>query len=143
MQNAQASSHNHIRWGAGICHPVPLGAALITAMNDHWLKSANIFPEFFTGKLSDFAGLFFFPLLLVSIVYGIGALVQMNFKWSRALHVSVCLSVAILFTLMNVSVVWNDLMAFLGFYKVMDTTDLFALPVLVLSWLFMERKYAS
>jgi hypothetical protein len=34
----------------------------LLALNDHLLK--GIFPGFITGKLSDFAGLVFFPLVL-------------------------------------------------------------------------------
>jgi hypothetical protein len=46
-----------------LCTPV-LAAMLVTAVNDHWLKAAA--PGWLTGKLSDFAGLFFFPFLVVA-----------------------------------------------------------------------------
>jgi hypothetical protein len=48
--------------GAGIRHPVALAAIAVLALNDHYLKAA--YPGFITGKLSDVAGLIFFPLLL-------------------------------------------------------------------------------
>mgnify|MGYP004029549793 CR=1 FL=1 len=35
---------------------------LVLGLNDHFLKF--VYPSFLTGKLSDFAGLVFFPLLL-------------------------------------------------------------------------------
>jgi hypothetical protein len=43
-------------------HPLILASILALLLNDHLLKSA--FPSPLTGKLSDFAGLFFFPFLL-------------------------------------------------------------------------------
>jgi hypothetical protein len=47
-------------------HPLPLMAVGMMAVNDHILKSA--YPSLLTGKLSDFLGLFFFPLLLCSLI---------------------------------------------------------------------------
>ncbi|MGE0631871.1 MAG: hypothetical protein AB7O96_05660 [Pseudobdellovibrionaceae bacterium] len=47
-------------------HPLPLGAVILTAVNDHYLKYQ--FPGLISGKLSDFAGLFFFPLFLSALI---------------------------------------------------------------------------
>ncbi len=47
-------------------HPVPLFAVFILILNDHYLKSH--YPSVVTGKLSDLAGLFFFPLFLCALV---------------------------------------------------------------------------
>jgi hypothetical protein len=47
-------------------HPVPALAMVGMAVNDHYLKRA--YPSWFTGKLSDFLGVFFFPLFLSAIV---------------------------------------------------------------------------
>lgn len=55
-------------------HPLPMAAVLLLAINDHWLKQAH--PSALTGKLSDFAGLFFFPLLLE-------AFVEVALAWGR------------------------------------------------------------
>jgi hypothetical protein len=52
--------------GDALLHPVPIAAIALLVINDHVLKAA--FPGPLTGKLSDFAGLAFFPLLLVSAV---------------------------------------------------------------------------
>jgi hypothetical protein len=46
-------------------HPVVVGAVLVLLMNDHILKQR--WPSVLTGKLSDAAGLVFFPLLLVAV----------------------------------------------------------------------------
>ena len=56
--------------GDGLLHPLALAAVALLIVNDHFLKQA--YPGFVTGKLSDFAGLVFFPLLLVA-AYEVGA----------------------------------------------------------------------
>ena len=48
--------------GGGLLHPVPIVAIALLVLNDHWLK--GMFPGWWTGKLSDFAGMIFFPLML-------------------------------------------------------------------------------
>ena len=48
--------------GEAMLHPALLVAVAVLLLNDHVLKSAA--PGLVTGKLSDFAGLFFFPALL-------------------------------------------------------------------------------
>lgn len=50
--------------GDGLLHPLALGAVALLLVNDHVLKA--IAPGLLTGKLSDIAGLVFFPLLLVA-----------------------------------------------------------------------------
>jgi hypothetical protein len=45
----------------GLLHPYPLVAILVLIVNDHWLK--GLWPGPVTGKLSDMAGLAFFPLV--------------------------------------------------------------------------------
>lgn len=39
----------------------------VLVWNDHWGKGSSWLPAFIAGKLSDFAGLAFFPLLLVTL----------------------------------------------------------------------------
>lgn len=51
--------------GDGLLHVVPLGAVAVLVLNDHWWKRA--YPSLLTGKLSDVAGLVFFPLLLQAL----------------------------------------------------------------------------
>lgn len=48
-----------------LLRPLPLLAVALLAVNDHVLKGLPGAPSWLTGKLSDVAGLFFFPLLLV------------------------------------------------------------------------------
>lgn len=51
--------------GDGLLHPVALAAVAVLVLNDHVGKQT--WPGFATGKLSDVAGLFFFPLLLQAL----------------------------------------------------------------------------
>ncbi|MEZ4320391.1 MAG: hypothetical protein R3F61_23120 [Myxococcota bacterium] len=50
----------------GLVHPVPIAAIALLVLNDHWGKHA--FPGLVTGKLSDVAGMVFFPLMLQAFV---------------------------------------------------------------------------
>ena len=49
-------------------HPLVVGSILLLLLNDHVLKAA--YPSVLTGKMSDFAGLCFFPLLL-TVLFGL------------------------------------------------------------------------
>lgn len=51
--------------GSGVTHPVVLAAIVLLALNDHLLKRA--YPGVVTGKLSDAAGLCFFPVFLEAL----------------------------------------------------------------------------
>lgn len=51
--------------GDGMLHPLALAAVALLALNDHWGKEAA--PGLLTGKLSDVAGLAFFPLFLQAL----------------------------------------------------------------------------
>jgi hypothetical protein len=51
-----------------LLHPIPLAAIALLLANDHWLKAAH--PGWLTGKLSDLAGMTFFPLLALVFLDG-------------------------------------------------------------------------
>lgn len=53
---------------AELTHPAALAAMALLAVNDHLLKGAGILPGWLTGKLSDVAGVVFFPLLLTALL---------------------------------------------------------------------------
>ena len=59
----RASSAEQPVPGDALLHPVAIAAIAVLVLNDHFLKSAA--PGLITGKLSDFAGLTFFPLFLL------------------------------------------------------------------------------
>jgi hypothetical protein len=50
-----------------ILHPWTIGAIVVLLLNDQYLKYA--YTSWVTGKLSDFAGLIFFPILLEPLVH--------------------------------------------------------------------------
>ena len=50
--------------GGELLGAVPLIGLGLLALNDHFLKTA--WPGWFSGKLSDFAGMMFFPFLLTA-----------------------------------------------------------------------------
>ena len=122
-------------------HPLVIASIGLLLLNDHLLKS--LIPSVITGKLSDFAGLLFFPFLLI-----------ISFGWLLdKLHVPVRLTAVlafiltgITFTLIKTSPFFNQLtrdsVATLVGYPVqilLDVTDLVALLSLVPAW-FLWRK---
>ncbi|HEV8545045.1 MAG TPA: hypothetical protein VGQ64_02025 [Candidatus Limnocylindrales bacterium] len=62
----------------GMLHPIVGVAIVLLIVNDHLLK--RLAPGFVTGKLSDVAGLVFFPLLLVAATEVVGSL---SGRWRR------------------------------------------------------------
>lgn len=52
-------------------HPLPVLALVVLVVNDHLAKGAGVLPDAFTGKASDVAGLFVFPLVLSSLANGL------------------------------------------------------------------------
>ncbi len=61
----RGASQREVVAGDALLHPVALLAIGLLILNDHVLKQA--WPGLVTGKLSDFAGLIFFPLLLQAV----------------------------------------------------------------------------
>ena len=56
------------RFAAELCRPLPIAGVALLLFNDHVGKHWGLLPGVVTGKLSDVAGLFFFPILLFSLV---------------------------------------------------------------------------
>ena len=59
-----------------LVQPWPIAAMALLAVNDHFFKGADVLPAWLTGKLSDFAGLLFFPLLCTALVDTVLAFVR-------------------------------------------------------------------
>jgi hypothetical protein len=113
----------NIFWSRGF-----LGGLFVLLVNDHILKS--IFDNWLTGKLSDLAGLFIFPIFFSALIpkyrkhiYWITAL---GFIWWKSPLSNSFLEL------------WNKL-PLLDVSRVMDWTDLVALIVLPFSYMYFEN----
>jgi hypothetical protein len=118
-------------------YPATLLSIGLLLANDHWLKAS--FPSWWTGKLSDFAGLFFFPFLIAPLL---GLLLDRKSFSPRMIGRLAFALTGIWFTLLKTLPLANAatralLGAVLGHAVqiVLDHTDLIALPVLVPAWL--------
>ncbi len=125
-----------------ISHPFSLAAIFLLLLNDHILKSA--FPSVLTGKLSDFAGLFIFPFLLIFLLGIPFTYLRIPSRWTA-------------FTSFSITLVWfaaiktipwaNELSAgfagwLLGFpiRLALDPTDLLGLLSLIPAWGLWSRS---
>jgi hypothetical protein len=129
-------------------HPVPLVALVILAVNDHYLKGRHLLPQWLTGKLSDFGGLLFFPLLLTALGDTIACFVsritgwRLDYSLRRWKVVAACVATAAVFTPLELSAAYGDFytrtLGRIGFPSetYADLTDLLALTMLpVAAWL--------
>lgn len=104
---------------------ISLGLLLL---NDFYLKYE--FSNFLTGKLSDFAGLFLFPYFLSSL----------RIKWTKSIY----FGTAVLFVFWKSPfsqeiIDWARTLQ-IGFNRVIDYTDLFALTILPFSFLYFQKQ---
>lgn len=104
-------------------------ALIILLLNDFFLKS--IYGNWFTGKLSDFAGLFIFPLFwsilfpkLKNVIYVITALI---FIYWKSYYSNFIIEFINHYSILNLS-------------RTVDLTDLLALIILPLSYLYQEKE---
>lgn len=128
--------------------PLILLAILLVALNDHVLKASPL-AGFITGKLSDGAGLFFFPFLINDIA----SLVQQRWRESTGAFLSATIFTGLGFTALKCSPralqLYRDSYAKFGLdvVVVQDLTDLYALIMLPLAVLFRHylrgRLYAA
>jgi len=113
---------------------------LLLAVNDHLLKGAGLLPGAVTGKLSDAAGLFFFPLLLAALFTAALRLVGRS-PGRRLAWASTALT-GLAFAALKLSGPVNAAVSRLWGPNSLDPTDLLCLPALGLSWLWMQRPRA-
>lgn len=129
-------------------HPVPLVALVVLAVNDHYLKGRHLLPMWVTGKLSDFGGLLFFPLLLTALGDTVLCLVSRVTGWKvdyslrRWKVVAACVATAAVFTPLELSGAYGrfytETLGKIGFPSATyaDLTDLLALVMIpVAGWL--------
>jgi len=133
-------------WASDLVHPLPLAAVAILALNDHALKGAGVLPGAVTGKLSDFAGLFFFPMLLAACARKASILVRGRDIGDRqSLATGAAIATGAFFALVKLVPAVNALVSATWGAMVMDPTDLFALPMvgLAAAWMLRDRPSAA
>jgi hypothetical protein len=127
-------------WASDLAHPLPLAAVGLLALNDHVLKGARVLPGAVTGKLSDFAGLFFFPLLLAAGVRGASLVVRRRHVADRrSLAAAAAIATALGFAAVKLVPAVNAIVGRTWGHMVMDPTDLIALPMVGLAAAWMLR----
>lgn len=131
--------------------PTPLAAVGILILNDHYLKGH--FPSWWTGKLSDFAGLFFTPLFLCAILNLAKNLCsrpgpQKPIAWISPLQLMAAIVLTdLLFAAIKLSqtaaALYIEAMLTLGFPAQVtpDPTDLMAVSVSSLTYLYGRRFF--
>jgi hypothetical protein len=119
-----------------LSHPLILFSIAVLLVNDHILKI--YFPSWLTGKLSDFAGLFFFPILLSTILNMIFKPIKIRQQYIALIAFS---ATALWFTLIKTFPFFSNLTeSFLSsllshpWKIVCDPTDLIALIMLLPAW---------
>lgn len=143
--------------GDWLLSPWVLGAVALLALNDHVLKRS--YGNWWTGKLSDAAGMVFFPWFLVclwellrwamrrpwhaspSVVHASVAITLLGFSLVNLSHATADLFVS------TVQAVW-DLLAALGagalcpgpVRHTVDPSDLLATPLLLVPWRLGLRR---
>lgn len=132
--------------------PLPLVAVALLGVNDWILKRAAA-PEWLTGKLSDFAGIFVFPLVATAMLdlalfaaARLGAPVDFTLRrWKLALAIAL---EVIGFTVLKLWPAGSDLIVHAmrvvapGTEVYMDPTDLLAFVVLPGTWWYGCRVIA-
>lgn len=132
-----------VSWASDLAHPLPLAAVGVLALNDHLLKGSGLLPGAVTGKLSDVAGLFFFPLLCAAIARGLSlALRGRDIGDRRSLAAAAALATALGFAAVKLVPAANALVERAWGAMVMDPTDLVALPMVGLAAAWMLRRGA-
>lgn len=121
---------------SGLVHPLPLAAIVVLVINDHALKGSGVVPAWVTGKLSDFAGLFFFPVLLVVVFEWIATRTRTALR--RELTAAIAVSATgVVFTALKTVPALADLCSRSGFTIVCDPSDLIALGALIASYAYL------
>lgn len=124
-------------WTRELARPLPLSAVTLLVLNDHVLKHAHVVPGWLTGKLSDFAGLFFFPILLFALASRVLGAPAPERRVARA---SVLAGATVLvFAAIKVIPACNDVASRVLGHVVLDATDLWACPLAAASVVYLRR----
>lgn len=124
--------------------PLPLGAVGLLALNDHLLKGSAFVPTWLAGKLSDVAGLYFFPLLLAAVAEALVASLapERARRWRDPIAILAVASTTFVFGALKVSP-WLCAHIAPWLSVVPDPTDLLALPMTAFAWWSLRRAVAG
>lgn len=135
--------HNRAFWRAlhSLTHPITISAIALLIINDHYLKQNH--PSWWTGKLSDFAGLVFAPLIFATLL---AWLIRSHVRHQEKLVGSIAFVLTgLVFTLTKTLSQMNhattEFWEFFagGSVKMwLDPTDLLALPALLIGWFIWQ-----
>lgn len=128
-------------------HPLPLLAVVLTAVNDHYLKYK--YPNFLTGKISDFAGLFYFPLFISAVVVLSIRLFQKDYVFNARLLTVMILLTDMIFCGLKLNQTAKDF--FVNWFSkhlfsitvTSDATDLIALSASVACYFFARQFFET
>ncbi len=139
MQAKNESLENSLRC---LQHPLTVLSIVVLVLNDHVFKI--ITPSWLTGKLSDFAGLFFFPFI---VALGLSLFLNESNLTSHQLGQIAFWLVAIWFILLKTASPFNALTAqFSSFlvgspvHFIMDWTDIIGLTVMFPAWKIWKQR---
>lgn len=128
--------------------PLPAIAVLLLAVNDHYLKYH--FNSWWTGKISDFAGLFFFPLFLCAVWVLLANAVCGSGHWISRRNVSTAIVITdLIFIAVKISPVaaefYEQAFGLLGIRAqlIADPTDLIALSMNFTTYWYARRYFQS
>jgi hypothetical protein len=141
--------------GEGLLHPVAGAAVALLILNDHVGKVH--WPGLVTGKLSDVAGMVFFPLLLQALLEMGWVAVGRSAPPSARLLACCVVLTGCAFVAVKILPPFNELLEWAwGWLQApaamtsgagirptvftMDPTDLLALPVLALAWAVGKQR---
>lgn len=129
-------------------HPLPLSVVAIMAINDHWLKYR--YANFLTGKLSDFCGVFYFPIFILAMIICLDEILRLKrLRLQASTVISVIVFTDCLLLLVKLSAVSaRGIEAFFFSYLfpiriIQDPTDLVALLVNPLTYFYMRGYFTS
>ena len=134
-------------------NPFPGLAVLGMALNDHWGKRA--YPSWVTGKISDFLGVFYFPILVCAVIcLVLNFLVNPILKRNRRAYISSKMMIGAMaltcFLMMGIKLspeiaFWVQTVFSESLFSIKltpDPTDLVSFLILPLSYLYAKEFFA-
>jgi len=122
-----------------LSHPAAVGAVALLILNDHVFKITH--PGWVTGKLSDLAGLAFFPLLVAVVVGPIAR--RYTFPAAALITGAAFISIKLVpgaseMASLGITIITRNSSRILT-----DPTDLLAIPAMLVAWAIWRRTPAT